>query len=145
MEKGKGGEETYRRSLWTRILMLTLLPLGLLISFSNPETSQPSWWSWDRVSRTMSRTSSRFSMRAAPRVEEQAHDWGQPQLRSTPEVNGTTREEARASSWGTLAPNWTMVGGWGPAVEMVKSLSRANLLRLNSLARIMGVQQRSVP
>lgn len=40
-------------------------------------------------------------------------------MRSTPEANGATSDEARASSRGTLAPNWTMVGGWG--VEMVKS------------------------
>lgn len=79
----------------------------------------------------MSRTSSLFSIKAAPRVSEQAHDWGQPQFRSTPLLNGATREEALASSCGTLAPNWTIVGGWGPLVDIVKSSESEAVRRLN--------------
>lgn len=69
----------------------------------------------------MPRTSSLFSMRAAPSVSAQAHDWGQPQFRSTPLQCDATSVDALASSRGTLAPNWTMVGGCFPRVEMVKS------------------------
>lgn len=158
----------YLRSLCTRILTLTLLPLRLSMSFSLP-TAQPSALSFRLVSTTMSLTSSRFSIRAAPSVSEQAHDCGQPQLMSTPPAYGATRDDARDTSAGELAPNWTIVGGWGPAVDIVKSvthllarsavvressgasvgrdapLCRATELRLNSFARIMGVQHRSVP
>ena len=112
---------TYRRSLWTRIFTLTLRPLGLSISRSF-STAHPSSRSLCRVSSTRSRTSARSSMSAAPSVSAHAQDCGQPQLRSTPPTYGATREEARASSWGTLAPNWTIVGGWGPRVAIVKSI-----------------------
>lgn len=158
-------------------MTLTLLPRGLSTSASMP-TAHPSPRRRSRVSTTMSRTSSRRFMSAAPSVSAQAHDWGQPQLRSTPETKGAARAEARASSRGLLAPNWRIVGGWTPWVDMVRSifrggggalgqwlrgwlrcfmsqgddeewlnspLSRANSLRLNSLARIMGVQHRSTP
>ena len=90
------------------------------MSFSLP-TAQPSSLNLCRVSSTMSLTSSRFSIRAAPKVSAQAHDWGQPQLRSTPFTYGATRDVALDTSKGELAPNWTIVGTVGPAVDMVKS------------------------
>ena len=62
-------------------------------------------------------------MSAAPSFSAQAHDWGHPQLRSTPFTLGATRDDARASSRGTLAPNWTIVGGWLGFVETVRSLT----------------------
>ena len=108
------------KSSCTLILTLTLLPLGLSTSSSMP-TAHPSRRNADLVSTTMSRTSSRWFIRAAPSVSAHAHDWGQPQLRSTPLTKGAARTDARESSRGLLAPNWRMVGGWGPEVEMVRS------------------------
>lgn len=103
-------EESYRRSLCTRIFTLTLRPRELSTSLSNP-IAHPSLRNRLRVSSTISRTSSRFSISAAPSVSAHAQDCGQPQLRSTPPTYGMTRDEARASSCGTFAPNWTIVGG----------------------------------
>lgn len=157
----KKDRKYYLRSLCILIFTLTLRPFGLSISFSRP-TPHPSLARRCRVSTTMSRTSSRWFIRAAPKVSAQAHDCGHPQLRSTPWVEGATRADARASSKGSFAPNWTIVGGWFGCVETVRSvyrvnlnsfvgtfsyspLCRAKLLRLNSLARIMGDQQRSTP
>lgn len=112
--------ETHLRSLCTRIFTLTLLPFGSPMSFSL-STAQPSSLNLCRVSTTISLTSSRCSIRAAPRVSAQAHDCGQPQLMSTPFTYGATRDAARDTSRGELAPNWTIVGTVGPAIDMVKS------------------------
>lgn len=90
----------YLKSLCTRILTLTLLPFPPSLSLPHPSLA-----SAPLVSTTMSRTSSRLSISAAPRVAAQAHDCGHPQLRSTPLAEGATRVAARESSWGSLAPN----------------------------------------
>jgi hypothetical protein len=61
---------------------------------------------------------------AAPRVSAQAHDWGQPQFRSTPETWGAMRDVARENSRGEEAPNWIIVGIADGVEGSVKSVDR---------------------
>lgn len=104
----------YRRSLCILILTLTVL-----------RPSYPSLFSVALASLTISATSSRLFISAAPRHSAHAQDWGQPQLRSTPETKGAMVLVARANSRGELAPNWRIVGtdvGEGGSVKSCKWL-----------------------
>ena len=104
----------YRRSLCILILTLTVL-----------RPSYPSLFSVAFASLTISATSSRLFISAAPRHSAHAQDWGQPQLRSTPDTKGAMVLVARANSRGELAPNWRIVGtdvGEGGSVKSWKGL-----------------------
>lgn len=104
----------YRKSLCILIFTLTVL-----------RPSYPSLFSIAFASFTISATSSRLFISAAPRHSAHAQDWGQPQLRSTPDTKGAMVLVARANSSGELAPNWRIVGTEVGVGGSVKSCGRS--------------------